>query len=197
MPAKNTTKAKATKNTKKTSAPKKVVVETPVVETPVVETPVVETHEEDTGYDQEFMELQTNLKGAINLIKGLVTHVNKLEKRLNRDKRVLEKKLKTKPRRASNGLNGFSKPGPISDELAKFLGLTKGDLVARTEVTKKITAYCKAHDLQKKEDKRQIVADAPLRKLLRLEKTDELTFFNLQKYMKVHYPNKEGVYPTA
>ena len=26
---------------------------------------------------------------------------------------------------------------------------------------------------------------------------DDLTFFNLQKFMKVHFPNKEGVYPTA
>ena len=41
------------------------------------------------------------------------------------------------------------------------------------------------------------MADKPLRDLLRLKKTDELTFFNLQKYMKVHFPNKEGVYPTA
>jgi len=108
----------------------------------------------------------------------------------------MNKKMKGRVKRVvdpNKPPSGFAKPGPISDELAKFLGLTKGDLVARTEVTKKITAYCKAHDLQKKEDKRQIVADAPLRKLLRLEKTDELTFFNLQKYMKVHYPKK----PTA
>jgi hypothetical protein len=36
-----------------------------------------------------------------------------------------------------------------------------------------------------------------LKKLLRLKKGDELTFFNLQKYMKVHYPNKDGVYIHA
>ena len=57
--------------------------------------------------------------------------------------------------------------------------------------------YCKEHKLQKEEDKRVLIPDATLSKLLRLKKGDELTFFNLQKYMKVHFPNKEGVFPTA
>ena len=34
-------------------------------------------------------------------------------------------------------------------------------------------------------------------KLLRLKKGDEVSFFNLQKYMKVHFPNKDGVFPSA
>ena len=51
--------------------------------------------------------------------------------------------------------------------------------------------YCKEHNLQKEEDKRTIIADSPLRKLLKMKEGDELTFFNLQKYMKVHYPKKE------
>ena len=83
--------------------------------------------------------------------------------------------------------SGFAKPGPVSDELRKFLGLGKDELIARTEVTKRITAYCKEHNLQMEEDKRNINADANLKKLLRLGKDDKLTFFNLQKFMKVHY----------
>ena len=93
--------------------------------------------------------------------------------------------------------SGFAKPGPVSQELSKFLGLDKNELIARTEVTKRITKYCQEKDLQKKEDKRTIHADKALRDLLRLKKGDELTFFNLQKYMKVHYPNKDGVYVYA
>lgn len=90
--------------------------------------------------------------------------------------------------------SGFAKPGPVSDELRAFLKLGADELIARTEVTKKITEYCKKHNLQKAEDKRTINVDPALKKLLRLKKGDELTFFNLQKYMKVHYPNKEGVF---
>ena len=90
--------------------------------------------------------------------------------------------------------SGFAKPGKVSDELRSFLGLGKDELIARTEVTKRITKYCQDNKLQKAEDRRTIHVDAPLRKLLRLQKGDQLTFFNLQKFMKVHYPNKDGVF---
>ena len=148
------------------------------------------------NYSDEISQLQGDLKNALNIIKGLVSHVSKLEKRLNRDRKIVEKKLKTKPRRASSGMNGFSKPGRISDELRKFLSMGKDDLIARTEVTKKITTYCQERGLQKESDKRIILPDKALAKLLRITKDDNLTYFNLQKYMKVHFPNKEGVYPT-
>ena len=90
--------------------------------------------------------------------------------------------------------SGFAKPGPISDELTAFLGIKKGELIARTAVTQHINKYCKEHNLQKESDKRHINADAALSKLLRLKPSDESTFFNLQKYIKIHYPNKDGVF---
>ena len=147
-------------------------------------------------YSDEITLLQGDLKNALTIIKGLVSHVSKLEKRINRDRKIVEKKLKSKPRRASSGVNGFSKPGPVSDELRSFLSLGKEDLIARTEVTKKITTYCQKHGLQKESDKRIILPDKELTKLLRIPKGENLTYFNLQKYMKVHFPNKEGIYPT-
>ena len=198
--------SKAKKVSKKVEAVVEPVVD-PVPVEPVAPVPVAPVEpvapvstlvapSDDFDYSSEITELQTSLKDALALIKALVVHVNKFEKRLGRDKRVLEKKLKTKPRRASNGLNGFSKPGPVSDELRAFLKLGKEDLIARTEVTKKITVYCQEHGLQKESDKRIILADKALTKLLAVPKGEDLTYFNLQKYMKVHFPNKEGVYPT-
>ena len=180
----------------KASKKSKKEVETPVVETPVVETPVVETPV-DTGYDKEFDELQEQLKNAMTILKALNVQVNSLKKRVERERKVMEKKARgrvKKPVDPNKPPSGFAKPGPISPELAKFLGLEKDCLIARTEVTKKITEYCKEHNLQKKEDGRHISPDAPLKKLLRLSKGDDLTFFNLQKFMKVHYPNKDGVF---
>ena len=91
--------------------------------------------------------------------------------------------------------NGFNRKMEVSDTLKEFLGLGKEELISRTQVTKKFTEYCKAHDLQNGPDKRGIHPDKTVMKLLRLNKDSEpLTFFNLQKYMKVHYPNKEGVF---
>tara|TARA_B100001094_G_scaffold150500_1_gene145620 strand:- start:3893 stop:4480 length:588 start_codon:yes stop_codon:yes gene_type:complete len=191
------TSTKSSKSSKK-STPKKVV-EEKVVETPVVET-VVAPVEESDNYDEEFSQVQTKLKEALVLLKGLTSEVARLEKRVARDRRVMNKKMKGRVKRVvdpNKPPSGFAKPGPVSDELRAFLGLDKDQLIARTEVTKKITEYCKEHDLQKKEDKRTIHVDSALKKLLRLKKGDELTFFNLQKYMKVHYPNKDGVYIHA
>ena len=202
MPGKTkTTKAKKTSATKKQT--KKVVdppVQEQVEETPVVESTVQDTPEESTSYDQEFSDLSAKLKDAMALVRGVMTDINKLEKRVARDRKVMDRKMKGRQKRVvdpNKPPSGFAKPGPVSDELRTFLKLGKDELIARTEVTKKITQYCKEHNLQKEEDKRTIHVDAPLRKLLRLAKGDELTFFNLQKYMKIHYPNKEGVFVGA
>jgi len=191
--AKKTSSSKASKKTTKK-------VEEPVVE-PVVETAVVENTQAvevaEDNYDQEFATVIEQLAAAQTTLKGLMTTVRQLEKRVARDRKVMQKKMKGRAKRVvdpNKPPSGFAKPGPVSDELRSFLKLGPDELIARTEVTKKITEYCKANNLQKAEDKRTINVDGPLKKLLRLKKGDELTFFNLQKYMKVHYPNKDGVF---
>ncbi len=188
----------AKKTTTKKTSTKKVEPE-PVKETPVVESPV-ETPETEENYDAEFAELKDALKDAVDIIKGLNSKLSLLEKRVARDRKVMNKKMKGRVKRVvdpNKPPSGFAKPGPVSSELSKFLGLGKDELIARTEVTKRITKYCQEKGLQKKEDKRTIHADKALKDLLRLKKGDELTFFNLQKYMKVHYPNKEGQFVSA
>ena len=149
-------------------------------------------------YEADITKLQTDLKSALQLIKDLVVHVNAFDKKINREKKVVDKKMRGKVRRTGENktISGFSKPGKISDELRNFLKLGKDELIARTEVTKKITCYCKEHNLQNLDDKRIILPDKSLQKLLRIKKSDQLTYFNLQKYMKVHFPNKDGIYPT-
>ena len=201
MPAKKNSAPKGNKKSKKTTpAP---VVETPVVETPVVDAPVVDAPADPVveGYDTEFSAISEQLKTALTLVKDLTVKFNALEKRVNRDRKVMEKKMKGRVKRVKDPnapLSGFAKPGPVSDELRKFLGLSKDELISRTQVTRKFTEYCKAHDLQNGPDKRVIHPDKTVMKLLRLDKHSEsLTFFNLQKYMKVHYPNKDGVYIHA
>ena len=189
--AKKTSSSKASKKT----AAKKVV--EPVVETPVVEKTASPEVVTEDNYDQEFATVLEQLTAAQTMLKSLTTTVRQLEKRVARDRKVMQKKMKGRAKRVvgpNKPPSGFAKPGPVSDELRAFLKLGPDELIARTEVTKKITEYCKAHNLQKAEDKRTINVDTALKKLLRLKKGDELTFFNLQKYMKVHYPNKEGVF---
>ena len=201
---------------KKTSAPKKKVVKkvtksVPAKTTPTktpapakTETPttptVVETPQEVVAnYAEEFTHLTTQLRTLMGTLKELTLYTQRLEKRVAKDQKAVQKRVNGKRRRApgSGQPSGFSKPGPVSDELRTFLKLGKSELIARTEVTKRINAYCKEHGLQGEKDKRVLKADKTLKKLLRLGPKDVLTFFNLQKYMKVHFPNKEGVFPKA
>ena len=192
---------------KKVSVPKKKVAKksapktAPVTPAPTQVTTVVDTPIQNTvdNYATEFTHLLGQLKTLSTALKELTVYTAKLEKRVAKDQRAVQKRVNGKRRRTNPNASpsGFSKPGPVSDELRSFLNLGNDELIARTEVTKRINAYCKEHGLQGKEDKRILKPDKTLTKLLRIPKGDELTFFNLQKYMKVHFPNKEGVYPTA
>lgn len=84
--------------------------------------------------------------------------------------------------------SGIVKPTNISDEMCTFMGKPTGTLLARTEVTKFITGYIKQHNLQDSVSKRNINPDAKLKSLLAIPDGETLTYFNLQKYMKVHFP---------
>ena len=179
-------------------APEPVQEAPATTEVPVTtEAPVVS----DTPYLEEYSSLVGHLDSAMTTIRELKSRLQTLEKLVHRDTKALNKKANgkraRKPRDPNAPKSGFAKEGPVSDEMRKFLGLKKDELISRTDVTKRIHEYCKSKNLQDPADKRQIKPDASLRKLLKMSKDDDLTFFNLQKFMKVHFPNNEGVFPTA
>jgi chromatin remodeling complex protein RSC6 len=191
----------ATKSKKTTTpAPAPAPVQEPVPE-PVAPVTTEALVVSDTPYLEEFSAVVSALDEAMTTIRGLRSRLQKLEKQVHRDTKALNKKASgkrpRKPRDPNAPKSGFAKEGPVSDEMRKFLGMKKDELISRTDVTKRIHEYCKTKNLQNPDDKRHIKADASLRKLLKMSKDDDLTFFNLQKFMKVHFPNKEGVYPTA
>ena len=84
--------------------------------------------------------------------------------------------------------SGIVKPTDISPEMCSFMGKPPGTKLARTEVTKFITGYIKQQNLQDSVHKRNINPDAKLKSLLTIPDGEVLTYFNLQKYMKVHFP---------
>mgnify|MGYP001414425333 CR=1 FL=1 len=117
-------------------------------------------------------------------IRGLEKVVNK---ELNTARKALEKK---KQKKANRKPSGFAKPSPISHELSAFMSKEKGIEVARTEVTQYIIKYIKDNNLQNPENKKIIVPDSTLKKLLSVTEADEVTYFNLQKYMNKHFHGK-------
>ena len=121
-----------------------------------------------------------------------------LEKQVVRALRAAEKANARRRKKASTRApSGFVKPTPISDKLAKFLGKEVGTEMARTEVTRELNAYIREHNLQDKNNGRKINADASLRDLLQLSDKDELTYFNLQKYMSPHFAKAESSSSSA
>ena len=88
----------------------------------------------------------------------------------------------------ASGTSGFHRPIEVSAELAAFMGLADGELTSRVAVTKFISAYVREHDLQVATDRRRILPDEPLRKLLGLEPEVLSSFISLQGSLKGHFP---------
>ena len=185
--AMSTTVASSTKST------------TAATTTPVVASTsdtVVETV--DTSLFDQFNVFMGKLQAVGAQFNSLKTEFRALEKRTTKDFKVaLKASAKGKRRSGNREPSGFVKPTEISVELATFLKKPEGTLMARTEVTKEINAYIRANNLQDKDNGRHIIPDAPLTKLLKIGKTDELTYFNLQKFMSHHFPKKVVVVATT
>ena len=121
-------------------------------------------------------------------LTSLRSEFRALEKKASRELRQAQKIIAKRNRKSSQRKpSGFTKPTLISNELAAFLKVPQGTQMARTEVTKEINKYVVAHKLKDKDNGRKIHADKALSKLLNLKKDDELTYFNLQSYMKGHF----------
>jgi chromatin remodeling complex protein RSC6 len=174
---------------KKVKAPKVETVAAPVVETvqSVVEDTVLAVDTEAPLAEQS-VEFLAKLQQLSMLISSLKVEYKTLEKKWTRELKTAQKQSSKRKRKAGNRApSGFVKPTRISDELAKFLEKPSGSEMARTEVTRDINKYIRTHNLQDKENGRKINPDPKLATLLKLKKTDELTYFNLQRYMSPHF----------
>jgi chromatin remodeling complex protein RSC6 len=171
------------------------VVEAPVAEAPVTANPVEDIETSVSTLSEAFM---TKLSQLSNMISSLKNEYRTLEKRMSRELKAAQKaKAKGKRKTGTRAPSGFVKPTKISDELASFLGKDKGTEMARTDVTREINNYIRSHNLQDKENGRKINPDTKLATLLKLKKTDELTYFNLQRYMSPHFTKATPAAATA
>ena len=141
-------------------------------------TPTAALMEEIAVFNTNFAMCQS----AVNAMKANLKNITKLADRVSKNAAKSKKRKNTNTGKKS----GFEKPTLISDDLATFFGKPKGTLMARTEVSKGIHKYVVDNNLQKKENRRIIHPDAKLKKLLD-SKEDEITYFNLQKYLKCHF----------
>lgn len=129
------------------------------------------------------------LKNLGNQVKLIIKDVEKQSKDLEK---LRNKKSRNKSQRKEDAQpSGITKPVPISDDLAKFLGVTPGTLVPRNEVTKGVSEYVRRYELFDPTNKQKFLLNTKpegdvLFKLLGTP-TEGVTYFNLQKYLKPHY----------
>ena len=166
------------------------------VEEPVVEVAAEPTTapEEDNSYGAKMSEFNAKLQQLASIFTSLKSDFKTLQKTVERDMKAAVKAAGARKKRdmSDRPKSGFVKPTRISDELAKFLNKEVGTEMARTEVSKEINQYVVAHNLRDKKNGRIILPDAKLSKLLKVGKTDEVTYFNLQRYLKPHFLKAEA-----
>ena len=169
----------------------KVEASVPAAVTNEVVVPVISENENveiDELLNDQSIEFVAKLQQLGTLLSGLKTEFRALEKKWSRELKTAQKQSSKRKRKSGNRApSGFVKPTRISDELSSFLAKPVGSEMARTEVTREINKYIRTHNLQDKSNGRKIIPDAKLATLLKLKKTDELTYFNLQKYMSPHF----------
>ena len=189
--AKLAAKKKSVKVKKKVSAAVPPVNVAPVVEEaspPVVKKTfgIEDTIEKIVQKKAQIADMVNALKiGLRDLTKEQTSLCKLYDKQLREQSKLLKKN--SSKRSGGSKPSGFAKPGYISSELCSFLGKPTGSLLARTDVTRYLTTYIKDHNLQNKNNKKEILCDTALKNLLQPNKGEVVTYFNLQSYMKRHY----------
>lgn len=183
---------------KKARKPKAAVVEAaapvvaPVV-TPVVEVAAAES-EAVVDTSSKLAEFGAKINQVGTLLASIKADYKALEKSIAKDLKNASKSKKSKKSSVPNPnrqASGFVKPSAVSEELLKFFGKEAGTMMSRVEVSKEITAYIEKNSLKDKDNGRQINPDAKLTKLLKVNEGEVLTYFNLQRYLKIHFIKTE------
>jgi len=186
----------------KAATPAKAVVTVPTVAAPVSAAPSsTEAPAPTTSSETQLAALAEQLKSLSSelstKVRDAVRAVQEAAKTAKREARDSKKKKKVDPstmteeqraayekRRANNA---FLVQRPLTDELCHFMGLKSGETRSQTQVTKFISEYVKSHSCFDPSFKRRILPNAALAKLLRVGDKDEVTYLNLQSFLKVHF----------
>jgi chromatin remodeling complex protein RSC6 len=151
--------------------------------------------------EQENLPANTEEAPKDNLVSTIIEKVNTLfvsfkevqallkvlSKEYDKQQKIIEKAQK-KRQNAKNSPSGFAKPNKISDELCDFIGVPHGTEKSRTDITRFINTYVKEHNLNKPENKRFILPDDKLKKILNVGDKEDINYFILQKLISHHFP---------
>lgn len=176
----------------------------------VIEEVIEEVVDETPGTKKRIVINKESIMNSFDeIISSIENEISQIRDSSNKNKgikflRSLNKKIKTlkthsfkiiktrnsSTKKSNNNNSGFLKPVKISNEMAKFTGWNANELRSRVDVTKFLCNYIKENNLQNPTDKRQIIADNKLCKLLDYDPKkmkEPLTYYRIQSYIKPHF----------
>jgi chromatin remodeling complex protein RSC6 len=153
-----------------------------------------ETPSNDMLAENSGNELFSQFEGILSGLSAVKTQINTIQQQIKQVEKSMRRQMKGLQKEAlknkSKGLrkpSGFATPSKVTKELCEFMNKEDGTEIARTEVTKALVAYIKAHKLENADNSQIITPDTKLKYLLGVCDGDELTYFNIQKYMNKHF----------
>ena len=135
----------------------------------------------------QFDQLVTQLNQMKTQITGIQQNIKQLEKSVKKQMKGLKKEVTKTKNKGNRQPSGFAKPSKVTKELCEFMNKAEGSEIARTEVTRALVAYIKENKLENTTNSKIISPDDKLKVLLGLDDSQELTYFNIQKYMNKHF----------
>ena len=185
-------------------APAPVATPAPIAAAAVPEASTTADAVVESSWNDDLSGLVRHLSTMRDTISSLFTEVKRLEKKVHRTIKDAGKRRKNRKTDGATDADApkrptvFNVPQEVTPELNVFFGNAADSKMSRAEVTKKITGYAKEHSLMKGHN---INADAKLAKLLNLAANlpagEQLTIFNLQRFLRHHYPKSASATASA
>lgn len=187
-----------------------------VIEEPITVVPEQQPVVEETPVEESVPELpvetaESKMKKVLETVEIQYKEMKKIRDTLretmamySKEMKALKSKKQKTPRDKTKEYvpHGFTKPVPISPELAEFLGVGKDELIARPYVTKVVAKYVRDNGLADPKDGSIFKADKKLLKVLGepkflvKPKKPELglgySFGTLQKHLVPHFTKKQA-----
>jgi chromatin remodeling complex protein RSC6 len=140
---------------------------------------------------QDISEQFTNIINGLNSFKTQIVlmqqSLKNLEKTTKKQMKDLQKTAAKNKNKGNRQPSGFAKPSKVSKELCEFMNEKEGTEIARTAVTKALISYVKENKLDCSNNGTNISPDNKLKTLLGIDEGQQLTYFNIQKYMNKHF----------
>lgn len=141
----------------------------------------------------QFEQLVTQLNQMKTQINVIQQNIKQLEKGVKKQMKGLKKEVIKSKNKGNREPSGFAKPSKVTKELCEFMNKSEGSEIARTEVTRALVSYIKENKLENEVNSKIISPDDKLKTLLGLDDNQELTYFNIQKFMNKHFVKKAEI----